>query len=202
MMTQCVGGRFMNKNELRRSYRKKRMGLSEEVCSSLSKRICERIMTLPAWKEAEAVLCYMAFRNEVNLNDIMLTAKNQQKKILLPRVAGEQMEFYLPEEGPLQLSSLGILEPGPDAHSLTEAVPLGTPLLMLLPGLVFDREGHRIGYGGGFYDRYLSAWKGQYPLITVAPAFSFQLAEEGLPAEETDYPVSMIVTESETIYCG
>ena len=158
-------------------------------------RIFERIKKLPAFQNASQILMFIGYGSEPETLPWILECTAMGKKVFCPRVCGEVMEFYeikLPEE--LQTGYKGILEPAAAFEKLY--VP-GENDFMLLPGTVFDREGNRIGYGKGFYDRYLSdCFTGE----SAAVAFSVQITDNGrIPAESTDQKVTCIVTEDEII---
>ncbi len=192
----------MNKKDIRKLFREKRDMLSGDETEQRSEEICKRILELPEYEEADAVLCYMAFRNEVNLKNVMLTAWLSGKKVFLPRMDGKEMEFFLvKEEDRLILNDTGIEEPDRSAGVLSEYIYPGQKLLMIVPGVVFDRYGYRLGYGGGYYDRYLAANRDRYEIKTAAAAFSIQLYEGRLPVEEFDAAVDMVVTEESVIRC-
>ena len=110
------------------------------------------------------------------------------KSVWFPRVEGSEMNFYLVEQKEdLQPGAYGILEP------TGEYKADGYDGLLIMPGVAFDEECHRIGYGGGFYDRFLE----KHPYITrVAVAFEFQMMSE-VPVEPTDISPEIIVTEKE-----
>ena len=188
------------KDEYRRKYRKLREQLSDEKTKTFSDKICSRIHDLPEYMESDGILAYMAFRKEVDLKNIMLTTWEKGKKLFLPRMEGEQMEFHLVNPGDtLVKNSLGIEEPDFSAPILQEIMPAGSRLLMIMPGLAFDRRHCRLGYGGGYYDRYIPEIREWYILTTAAAAYSIQIDEEGIPLEETDIQPQMIITESQII---
>ena len=211
---------LQNKKEIRKRIREARNCLTEMEVEIRSDLICRRILSLPEYKEAESVLCYMAFRNEVDLKNIMSTSWREGKKIYLPRMdAGTgQMEFYLhtPQNG-LPVNAMGIREPSPDRPTFPEFCKEGERVLMVMPGVVFDRERRRLGYGGGFYDRYLAEMAPDLKektsrmqinrdgnetmiyLTTLAAAYELQLVKDPLPEEETDIRPDILVTE-ENIY--
>ncbi len=183
------------KKLLRREYRKKRAGLSPEEVSCLSRKICSNIEGLAAFQKADAVLCYMAYRNEVDLGLLMDRARDLGKQIFIPRVEGDRMDFYLYQrDDVLQVSGYGIEEPLPDNPGLWDLYPVGGRILMVMPGLAFDAGGNRLGYGGGFYDRYLAEYENK-GMITLAAAYSLQLSDRPLPAEPRDIRPDYIVTE-------
>ena len=208
---------LQNKKEIRKRIREARNCLTEMEVEIRSDLICRRILSLPEYKEAESVLCYMAFRNEVDLKYIMSTSWREGKKIYLPRMdAGTgQMEFYLhtPQDD-LPVNAMGIREPSPDRPTFPEFCKEGERVLMVMPGVVFDRERRRLGYGGGFYDRYLAEMTPDLKektsrmqinsetmiyLTTLAAAYELQLVKDPLPEEETDIRPDILVTE-ENIY--
>lgn len=211
---------LQNKKEIRKRIREARNCLTEMEVEIRSDLICRRILSLSEYKEAESVLCYMAFRNEVDLKSIMSTSWREGKKIYLPRMdAGTgQMEFYLhtPQDD-LPVNAMGIREPSPDRPTFPEFCKEGERVLMVMPGVVFDRERRRLGYGGGFYDRYLAEMAPDLKektsrmhinrdgnetmiyLTTLAAAYELQLVKDPLPEEETDIRPDILVTE-ENIY--
>lgn len=211
---------LQNKKEIRKRIREARNCLTEMEVEIRSDLICRRILSLPEYKEAESVLCYMAFRNEVDLKNIMSTSWRDRKKIYLPRMdAGTgRMEFYLhtPQDD-LPVNAMGIREPSPDRPTFPELCKEGERVLMVMPGVVFDRERRRLGYGGGFYDRYLAEMTPDLSektsrmqikrdgnetmicLTTLAAAYELQLVKDPLPEEETDIRPDILVTE-ENIY--
>ena len=155
-----------------------------------SRVITQRILSLPEFSNAERILSYASYRNEVITDYIVEEALKAGKEVALPRVCGEFMQFYHYDRSTrMQKSSMGIEEPEGD----TPIIP-GRDL-MIMPGMAFDRNRNRIGYGGGFYDRYLQ----KYPqIITIAVAFGFQIFEE-IPSEITDIRPQMIITEKEIL---
>ena len=107
------------------------------------------------------------------------------KKVAVPKIYGDEMRFiYLPDLSQVEKGYSGIPEPvadGPEGDDPTA--------LVLMPGIAFDKEGHRIGYGGGFYDKFLAKEPG-HP--TVALCYDFQVVKE-LPTEEFDIPVDLVL---------
>jgi len=207
------------KKEIRKRIREERSRLTVEETEAYSAEICRKICDLPEYREATAVLCYMAFRNEVNLKNVMLTSWREGKKIFLPRMDADilsdagsgQMEFFLhAEEDELPVNAMGIPEPRPDRPAFPELCEAGERVLMIMPGVVFDRERRRLGYGGGFYDRYLSQVftdnekntetgavrkLPEIRLTTMAVAYELQLVDDPLPEEETDIRPDLLITE-------
>ena len=139
-----------------------------------SEQIWQKLFSLPAFQESDWIYLYI-----------------DGKKVAAPKVVGEDMIFYQishPED--LEPGYYGIREPKTDLP-----VADGEDGLMVMPGVAFDDRRHRVGYGGGFYDRYLSKHTRHF---TAALAFEFQMMEE-VPTEPTDLLPDVVITEK-TIY--
>ena len=160
--------------------------MTEQDVAVGSAAICAVIEELPEYRKADCILCYSAFRNEVNLNNIMLIGWGSGKKVFLPR-SGD----------PLPLNLMGIPEPGENAVSFSRVVKPEETVLMIMPGVAFDRNCNRLGYGGGFYDRFLS--RTDHTMYVIAAAYDLQISEEPLPHEVTDIRPEKIITETRVL---
>lgn len=181
------------KKEIRTNGLQKRMRLSSAVRTEYSLDIAEQVLKHPFFQCADTIYCYVPFREEVDTTICIQTAWKQGKRVVVPRVCGtNQMEFYEIESmKELFPGYQGILEPAVNRDRLFEASSC-VHALMLVPGVVFDRNGNRIGYGKGFYDHYLKT----YPYISkMGLAFSCQCIEE-IPAEPQDICMDVVLTES------
>ena len=142
-----------------------------------SREICEEIAGLIEYRNAEAVLCYYSIGSEVCTHELISRALKDNKRVYLPRVTGKRkMRFYRYEQGSaLEMSSWGIPEPPADeSRDFDLSGESAEKCLAVMPGLYFDRDGGRLGYGGGFYDAFLSGHPG---LLTCAAAFREQIRE-------------------------
>ncbi len=188
----------MDKKQMRAFALTRRDGLTGKQRKDGSDRIVEQLTELPCYREADALLTYVSFRSEVDTVPLINRALAEGKAVFAPRVSGRGMEFFrILSLGDLKEGYRGILEPqGEDSY--TDWMGQGT--LVCLPGAAFDRNRHRIGYGGGFYDRYL--WKLQErrdeKINTAALAFACQIFEE-IPWEAHDIRPACIITEKEII---
>ena len=127
----------------------------------------------------------MPYNQEVRTEIVLKKALEDGKRVAVPKVYGDEMRFiYIDSFDCLEKSEKGIPEPIGD-----EPVAQDPTALVLMPGLAFDPQGHRVGYGGGYYDKYLSAEPG-HP--TVALCFDFQMMPE-LVTEEFDIPVDLVL---------
>lgn len=156
-----------------------------------SKVITERVITLPAFRRAERILAYADYNHEVMTRFIIEEAWKTGKEVAVPKVDGKNMIFYrLTDFSQLEPGYYGIPEPARGEIVEWEEA------LMIMPGVAFDRENHRVGYGGGFYDRFLEK---HTSVGRVAVAFDFQILPE-VPIEPTDIFPQIIVTEKDTFY--
>lgn len=196
------------KKQLRRQALARRDGLTAKERKAYSETIIKKLTKLPCYLQAEAVLAYISFRSEVDTAPLLEQAFADGKAVFAPKVLGREMAFFQ-ISGPEDLTEgyQGIREPK-EGMTYTDWVSQCCKLenfgtLICLPGAVFDRECHRIGYGGGFYDRYLDrlSEKQEGTMLqtaTVALAFSCQIFEE-IPWEPHDICPEKIITETEVI---
>lgn len=176
----------MTKKELRDIVRAKKRALTEEQILSASDRLGRLLRAHPAYQKADAVYGYIAFNQEVRTMPMLSLALADGKRVAVPKVYGEEMRFIWMEDlDALADGYYNIPEPiadGPIADDETA--------LILMPGLAFDAQGHRCGYGGGFYDRYLAA----HPMHpTLAMCYDFQLFDK-LETEKFDIPVDYVIS--------
>lgn len=176
------------KQEIREQMLKIRRGMEAEEWQAATDAIAGKVIESDSFREATDFYCYMDFDREAGTDRIMDEAWRLGKDIWLPKVSGGEMEFFLVK--PFQKfvkGSFGILEP-----SGASEMAKGTDGLAIVPGVAFDREKNRIGYGKGFYDRYLR----KHPhLVKMGIAFDVQLVDK-IPKEETDCGLDFVVTES------
>lgn len=161
---------------------------TDEQIDEWSRMITEKVTVLPEYKDCQRVLAYADYNHEVMTKYIIEAAWKDGKEVAVPKVVGQDMIFYkLTDFSQLEEGYFGIPEPARGEIVQWEDA------LMIMPGVAFDRENHRVGYGGGFYDRFLE----KHPHVTrVAVAFEFQMMPE-VPVEPTDISPELIVTEKE-----
>lgn len=158
--------------------------------------IQEALFSIPEFKQAHAILFYAGFGSEVPTHDMMQLALESGKRVILPITDTETKALILREVRDLESlehNVYGIPEPVPENTYHYEP---GSIDLVLVPGIVFDHCGHRVGYGGGYYDRFLESIDESVPRVAIA--FDLQIVDE-IPNEAHDLPVYKIVTESRVI---
>lgn len=176
------------KKHIRKQIFAARKEVSDARIEAWSRQITEKVIAHPAFQNADYLLAYADYNHEVITRFLIEEAWNAGKNVAVPKVVGKDMVFYrLTDFSQLKPGYYGI--PEPDEGEIVQ----WENALMIMPGVAFDRANHRVGYGGGFYDRYLE----KHPGITrMAIAFDFQILEE-VPVEPTDIFPQFIVTESE-----
>ena len=175
----------LDKAELRREIREKKRAMTEAEIEEKSARLGELFRNTQAYRDADTIYGYLPYNQEVRTVPILRQALLDGKRVAVPKVYGEEMRFiYLTDLSAVAKGYAGIPEPVAD-----EPVAEDTRALVLMPGLAFDPAGHRIGYGGGFYDRFLAA-EPEHP--TVALCYDFQVFPS-LETEEFDIPVDCVV---------
>ena len=178
------------KKEIRRRILNRRKSLSIEERMWMSEAITKRTLRHPWFQKATTIYLYMSYQEEVDTRELLEEAIRMGKKVAAPKVQGKEMKFYY-------IESYEELHPGmkgiPEPENMHPANDISA--LMLMPIVGFDKVGNRIGYGGGYYDRYLE----QHPSHpTIGLAYSIQEVDE-LPIEETDWKPDRIVTEEKEV---
>ena len=176
----------MNKKEMRAYIREKKRAMTESQIVSASKRLGEQFRGCELYKNAKTIYGYLPYNQEVRTVPMLEQAIRDGKRVAVPKCYGEEMRFlYISDfEQEVAPGYANIPEPIAD-----EPVADDKTALVLMPGLAFDPQGHRIGYGGGFYDRFLSA-EPDHP--TLALCYGFQMVEH-LETEEFDIPVDQVL---------
>ena len=186
------------RNELRRAVSKRRSTLPAATYLSWSRVIQAKVLELPQYIAARSIALYCAMRNEVETWAIMNHALGQKKKVFCPKPSADHPPVFV------QVFS----KPNLLSESLRRAEPEGGVLLtpedcegamVIVPGVVFDVHGNRLGRGGGWYDRAL-AWFGNRGVF-VGLAYEFQVVDR-VPVQPWDKKVQYVITESRVIDCG
>ena len=166
-----------------------------------AKLISDRYLELASYKEAQIIFVYSSMEKEIPTQKIINTAIKDGKKVALPKIitgvkAGAKMDFvFINKDTEYKSGVYGILEPVSD--EFINVNDIKDKIEMLIPGLCFDLKGRRIGYGGGYYDRYLTKYPNNKFHIT-ALAYEYQIYNS-LPVNENDKPINLIVTETRYI---
>lgn len=193
------------KRKIRQEFLKKRNNLSRDEIKSKSEKIEKRLFALPEFQRAKTVMFYVSFRSEVETEKMTRNALKLKKKIVIPVVHGEKIVVSeiknLKKE--LTKGSFGIKEPKKEFRRRVNQKEID---LVVVPGVVFDKRGGRLGYGRGYYDRFLrsksirSRISRSRQCALIGLAFDLQIARK-IPLVEEDMKVDKIVTESGIVDC-
>lgn len=174
----------MDKKALRREIREKKRAMTAEQIETASRRLGELFAESEVYRKAKTIYGYLPYNQEVRTVPMLERALADGKRVAVPKVYGDEMRFiYMTDLSRVAPGFGGIPEPVDD-----EPVAHDPGALVLMPGLAFDREGHRLGYGGGFYDRFLTQ-EPTHP--TIALCYAFQMLPR-LETEEFDVPVDCV----------
>ena len=175
----------MNKKELRNQIKAAKKAMTEDQIDQLSADLCQQFLNTDEYRKAKTVYGYLPYNQEVRTVPILERALQDGKKVAVPKVIEDRMIFVLMDDlSQVDKGYAGIPEPianGPEAKD--------PKALVLMPGLAFDPQGHRVGYGGGFYDRFLEL-EPEHP--TVALCYAFQVFPE-LETQDHDIPVDLVL---------
>lgn len=191
----------LEKNQIRKQYKNLRNQLTKDKIRKYSDCIMQTIRQTKEYQEANCILSYIDFGSEVITRDFITRAVTDGKNVFVPRVIGSEMRFFqFTTFDDLIKSAYGILEPTIEQLDFEDYCQrqqiASSKICMILPGLVFDLRGNRIGYGGGYYDRFLAAHK---DIHKIAVCFDFQIIKDrnkALIADPFDQPFDFVVSES------
>ena len=173
------------KAELRKKILQEMKALSQEQKQAMDRALTERFLQHPFYQEAKTIATYLSFPHEFQTQGLIKQALKEGKKILIPKTYPKgRMEFVVYDPQQLAKTSFGLLEPQGDL----EVVEPSQIDLIHVPGLAFTTEDYRIGYGGGYYDRYLENFAGH----TMSTIYPCQVQEFNL--ENHDIPVQEVLT--------
>ena len=175
----------MDKQTLRRMIREQKRAMTQEQIEAASACLGEKFAASELYRQARTIYGYLPYNQEVRTVPMLQRALEDGKRVAVPKCYGDEMRFiYLDDLSQVESGYCGIPEPiadGPVADDPTA--------LVLMPGLAFTQRGERMGYGGGFYDRFLAA-EPDHP--TLALCYGFQMVEY-IPTEEYDIPVDCVL---------
>ena len=188
----------LEKQRLREERLAAREVLSEQERSVLDDRITQKLLATPEYAEAATVLTYISVLSEVSTRMFIERALRDGKTVAVPRcLPGHRLEFVvITSLDQLVAASFNLLEPSKDLSALTEDQMNDS--ICIVPALLVDTKGYRLGYGAGFYDRFLST----YPGKKICLAYQQNLSRTTLPHAAFDVAVDVVITESDVLTCA
>ena len=174
------------KSELRKQVLQEMKALSQEQKQAIDQALTERLLQHPFYREAKVIATYLSFPHEFQTQELIEQALKDGKKVLIPKTYPKgRMDFVVYDLQQLVKTSFGLLEP----QGNLEVVDASQIDLIHVPGLAFTMEGYRIGYGGGYYDRYLEQFTGH----TLSTVYHYQV-QDFIP-ENHDIPVQEVLID-------
>ena len=178
------------KSELRKQVLQEMKAISQEQKQFIDQTLTERLLHHPFYQEAKVIATYLSFPHEFQTQELIEQALKDGKKVLIPKTYPKgRMDFVVYDPQQLVKTSFGLLEPQGDL----EVVDASQIDLIHVPGLAFTREGYRIGYGGGYYDRYLEQFSGH----TLSTVYHHQV-QDFIP-ENHDIPVQEVLIDERNL---
>ena len=175
----------MDKKALRKQISQQKRAMTEQEIVSKSEKLGELFAASEPYLQAKTIYGYLPYNQEVRTVTMLQKALDDGKRVAVPKCYGDEMRFiYMDDLSKVENGYCNIPEPIAD-----EPVADDPTALVLMPGLAFDPQGHRMGYGGGFYDKFLAS-EPEHP--TVALCYDFQMMEH-LDTEDHDIPVDLVL---------
>ena len=188
----------LEKQRLREEHLAAREALSEQERSVLDDRITQKLLAISEYVEATTVLTYVSVSSEVSTRMFIECALRDGKTVAVPRcLPGHCLEFVaIASLEQLVAAPFNLLEPAKELPALTEDQKNNS--ICIVPALLVDAKGYRLGYGAGFYDRFLST----YPGKKICLAYQQNLSRTMLPHTTFDVAVDEVITESDVLTCA
>lgn len=187
----------MDKKEIRNIVMSRRKELSEVIKGDLDSAITRKFLGSEVYKRCKTIFIYISMNEEIYTKTIILKALEEGKKVCVPKIDMKDRTMKAIEIQSLnemiETPPFGILEP----PTFDFKLDIGEIELIVVPGLAFDKNGGRVGYGGGYYDKFLSQ---PHKSKKIVLAYDFQVFEN-VPVEKHDVKVDYIITEKQVISC-
>lgn len=179
----------VKKAALRKVLLEKRDAISDELVRISSEKIFKKLGKIKEFRAANTIACYYPTGSEVKTQDIMLDALSQGKQVCLPRITKDDMEFFqIPDLNSIEQGAFGIMEPKESCKACSDID------VIIVPTVGIAKDGTRLGYGHGYYDRFLA----KYSATSIAITYSKQMVKS-IPTTPNDITVNWIVTEDKII---
>lgn len=186
------------KKQIRKEILLMREAMDSKEVDLKSQLVFERLIATGIYKKSNNIFTYLNFRNEVKTNKIINHIMQNNKNIYIPLCNTSIKEIIICKMDnweDVETGTFGILEPKPGTIKISNRKHID---LVIVPGIVFDIKGNRIGYGAGYYDKFFSSLKKE--ILKIGICYSFQIVKS-LPASPHDIPMDYIITEKEIINC-
>lgn len=188
---------MLSKHEIRKLIKDEKSKLSHIEIEKVSDEIIKQFISSNEYNQADIICTYVAFNQEILTNSFIEYSILNGKKVAVPKVQNQEMDFYyITDLSELEIGYYGILEPK-TSNKVKEDELKDKNVLMIMPGLAFDLKGNRIGYGGGYYDKYLEKHE-KVKFLKIAFAYEFQILKD-IEVDKFDKKVDQIITSKNWI---
>lgn len=189
---------ILDKKRIRRKMLNERRDLSDEQVKDMSEVIINKLKKIPVYKTSKTIMVYLSFGNEVDSSEIIKDCFENGKRVVLPFCDNTDMSITPTEIKDLDIDlvedSIGYIQPNKES---LDPVDLSEIDLIIVPGISFDRKGYRVGFGAGYYDRFLG--KVNFEIPTIGLAYDFQIIESLIEMEDYDIPVDYVMTDERIV---
>ncbi len=189
---------ILDKKSIRRKMLIERRDMTREDINDLSSIIINKLKKLPIYKSSRSVMLYLSFENEIDSSEIIKDCLKDGKRVIVPFCDNSDMSITPTEikdmSTDLYTSKMGYIQPKKESLSPVDISEID---LIILPGIAFDRKGYRVGFGAGYYDRFLGQVNFEIP--TVGLAYDFQIIDSFIQMEDYDIPIDYVMTEERII---
>lgn len=185
----------MNKEIIRNIIKQKKSELSQEYIENESNKILEKLLAHPSYIHSKYIFTYVSFNQEVRTSGLIKRGFQDKKKIAVPKIINKRLEFiWIDNLSSYETSNIGINEPIEENMVTKSQLKSLDNILMIVPGLAFDKYKNRIGYGKGFYDNYF-AENMSVPFKKIGITYDFQIMEDIVPSDN-DIKIDEIISQS------
>lgn len=188
----------MNKSRIRKQMLNKRNKMTQDQVSEMSEKIMDTLKKIPVYKNSKTIMMYLNFGNEIESSEIIKESIKMGKTIVIPYCKSSDMSIIPTKINNLDLDlitdSTGYSQPKKESLDPIDNSEID---LIVVPGIAFDRKGFRVGFGAGYYDRYLGQLNFEIP--TIGLAYDFQIVDSFIKMEDYDIPVDYVLTEERII---
>ena len=175
-----------------------RRDMTKQEISDFSSIIINKLKKLPIYKTSKSVMLYLSFENEIDSSEIIEDCFREGKRVIVPFCDNSDMSITPTEIKDtitdLHTSKMGYIQPKRESLSPVDISDID---LIILPGIAFDRKGYRVGFGAGYYDRFLAEVNFKVP--TIGLAYDFQIIDSFIQMEDYDIPIDYVMTEERII---
>lgn len=189
---------ILDKKRIRKKLLNERKNMREEDVKDLSEKIINKIKKIPVYQTSKTIMIYLSFENEVDSSELVRDCFENGKRVVVPYCIKEDKSIIPTEIKDLNIdlseAKMGYLQPKKDSLNPVDISDID---LIILPGIAFDRKGYRVGFGAGYYDRFLGIVNFEIPTIGVA--YDFQIVDSFIKMESYDIPVDYVMTEERII---